>query len=121
MSLHLRISARFFDPAGTTPMKSTKDSGLSTQYSPTRRDLLESVGHGFGTLALAALLGRDGCAEPPSNSSSGGVLRTLHHPPKAKRVVQLFMAGAASHIDLFDFKPELIKRHGLPSDFGEPV
>ena len=44
-----------------------------------------------------------------------------HHPPKAKRVVQLFMAGAASHIDLFDYKPELVKRHGQPSDFGEQV
>ena len=42
-------------------------------------------------------------------------------PPKAKRVVQLFMAGAASHIDLFDYKPELVKRHGQPSDFGEQV
>ena len=40
---------------------------------------------------------------------------------KAKRVVQFFMAGAASHLDLFDFKPELIKHHGKPSDFGEPV
>ena len=47
--------------------------------------------------------------------------RALHHPPKAKRVVQLFMAGAASHIDLFDYKPELVKRHGQPCDFGEPV
>ena len=44
-----------------------------------------------------------------------------HFPPKAKRVVQLFMAGAASHIDLFDFKPQLVKRHGEASDFGEPV
>jgi len=35
--------------------------------------------------------------------------------------VQFFMAGAASHIDLFDYKPELVKRHGQPSDFGEPV
>jgi hypothetical protein len=35
--------------------------------------------------------------------------------------VQFFMAGAASHLDLFDYKPELIKRHGQPSDFGEPV
>lgn len=43
------------------------------------------------------------------------------YPAKAKRVVQMFMAGAASHIDLFDYKPELIKRHGQVSDFGEPV
>src|SRR5262249_46729660 len=45
----------------------------------------------------------------------------LHHKPKAKRVVQLFMAGAASHIDLFDYKPELVKQHGKPSKFGEHV
>ncbi len=42
-------------------------------------------------------------------------------PPKAKRVVQLFMGGAASHIDLFDYKPELVKRDGQKSDFGEHV
>jgi hypothetical protein len=41
--------------------------------------------------------------------------------PKAKRVIQLFMAGAASHLDLFDYKPELVKRHGEKSDFGEHV
>ena len=45
----------------------------------------------------------------------------IHHPPKAKRVVQLFMGGAASHLDLFDFKPALIKHHGEKSDFGEHV
>ncbi|WP_236618027.1 DUF1501 domain-containing protein [Rhodopirellula europaea] len=45
----------------------------------------------------------------------------MHHPPKAKRVVQLFMAGAASHIDLWDHKPLLEKLHGEQSDFGEPV
>jgi hypothetical protein len=54
--------------------------------------------------------------------ADGGALGgTLHHPPKAKRVVQFFMSGAASHIDLFDHKPELVKRHGQPSDFGEHV
>ena len=47
--------------------------------------------------------------------------RPLDPPAKAKRVVQFFMAGAASHLDLFDFKPELVKRHGQPSDFGEKV
>jgi hypothetical protein len=41
--------------------------------------------------------------------------------PKAKRVIQLFMGGAASHIDLFDYKPALIKHHGEESDFGEKV
>ena len=46
---------------------------------------------------------------------------TLHHPPRIKRVVQLFMAGAASHLDLWDYKPLLEKHHGEASDFGEHV
>ncbi|MDX1944171.1 MAG: DUF1501 domain-containing protein [Pirellulaceae bacterium] len=88
----------------------------------TRRELLASVGQGFGSLALAALLGQDGAsAAAPPTLGAGGALPKLHHPAKAKRVVQLFMAGAASHVDLFDFKPELVKRHGQDSDFGEPV
>jgi hypothetical protein len=66
-------------------------------------------GGGLGGIALAALLGGETAAARP------------HHPARAKRVVQLFMAGAASHLDLFDHKPELVKRHGQPSDFGEPV
>ena len=53
---------------------------------------------------------------------ANGVLNgTLHHPPKAKRVIQLFMGGAASHLDTFDFKPALIRHHGKKSDFGEHV
>jgi hypothetical protein len=85
----------------------------------TRRELLQSLGHGFGALALSALLRNESSAAPTPDPR----LPTprFHHPPKAKRVVQLFMAGAASHIDLFDFKPELVKRHGQPSDFGEHV
>jgi hypothetical protein len=79
--------------------------------------MLWRTGGGIGGIALAALLHRD----PLSAAESGGVLAALHHAPKAKRVVHMFMAGAASHIDLFDYKPELEKRHGEPSDFGEHV
>ena len=45
----------------------------------------------------------------------------MHFPAKAKRVIQLFMSGAASHLDLWDYKPELVKHHGKKSDFGEKV
>ncbi|MCA9222429.1 MAG: DUF1501 domain-containing protein, partial [Planctomycetales bacterium] len=57
-------------------------------------------------------------AEPNVGGALGGV---LHHPPRAKRVVQLFMAGAASHLDTFDYKPALEKHHSEASDFGEKV
>ena len=69
----------------------------------------------MGGLALASMLSRE-----PLQAGIG-LPAGLHHPPRAKRVIQLFMAGAASHIDMFDHKPELIKRHGEESDFGEHV
>ncbi len=89
------------------------------QGSPlTRRDFLWQSGGGLGGIALAALLGTEKALAGTAPGVLGG---TLHYPAKAKRVVQLFMAGAASHIDLFDYKPELVKQNGQPSDFGEPV
>ena len=85
-----------------------------------RRQILQKVGHGFGGLALAGLLSQENHAATTSASNPGAV-KVLHNPPQAKRVVQLFMAGAASHLDLFDYKPALEKHHGEKSDFGEHV
>ncbi len=83
-----------------------------------RRDFLATLGQGFGGLALAGMLQCDDLLAAQTPGVLGGV---LHHPAKAKRVVQLFMAGAASHVDLFDYKPELDKRNGQPWDPGEKV
>ena len=74
-----------------------------------RRQLLQTTGQGFGALAFTSLQAAE------TRHRSQVVI------PRAKRVVQLFMAGAASHIDLFDHKPDLVKHHGEPSDFGEAV
>ncbi|MEX2580666.1 MAG: DUF1501 domain-containing protein [Verrucomicrobiales bacterium] len=78
--------------------------------SPDRRRFLGALGGTFSGLALGDLLARDGVL-------SG----TLHHPPRANRVVQLFMAGAASHVDTFDHKPLLARKDGEPWDPGEEV
>lgn len=89
-----------------------------------RRDFLSHSAHGFGALALASLLQADGltaASEGAIDVGSGGILKTLHRPAKAKRIVQLFMSGAASHLDLWDHKPALEKHHGEASDFGEHV
>src|SRR5579859_5457163 len=69
-----------------------------------RRDFLWKLGGGLGGIALAQLLD----AQPTG-------------PARAKRVVQLFMSGAASQCDTFDYKPELIKRNGLAFDPGGKV
>ena len=82
-----------------------------------RRDFLWQSGGGLGGVALASLLGQEKLL-----AGTKGILHgKLHHPPKAKRIIQLFMGGAASHMDTFDFKPALIKYHGQPSNFGEHV
>ncbi|MCA9026594.1 MAG: DUF1501 domain-containing protein [Planctomycetaceae bacterium] len=85
-----------------------------------RREFLQQSGWGFGSLALAAMMLEESQAAN-SPAAGGGVLEQLHYPAKAKRVVQLFMGGAASHLDMFDYKPALEKHHGEPSDFGEHV
>lgn len=86
-----------------------------------RREMLWHTGGGLGGIALASMLDNEGLIAG-TNSLGGGVLTgKLHHPAKAKRVVQLFMAGAASHIDLWDHKPALEKHHGEPADFGEKI
>ena len=81
-----------------------------------RRQWLWQAGGGLGGVALAWLLDRE----------SARADSTIRHPgpsfqPKAKRVVQLFMSGAASQVDTFDYKPELIKRHGAKFDPGGRV
>ena len=81
-----------------------------------RREALWRLGGGLGGIALAAMLGEESLAERPRPAGGG-----LHHPAKAKRVVQLFMSGAASQCDTFDYKPRLVRDHGKPWDPGEKV
>ncbi|RCS46406.1 DUF1501 domain-containing protein [Bremerella cremea] len=83
-----------------------------------RREFLQRNAWGFGSLALTSLLLQD---QASANTGTQGILHAPHHPAKAKRVIQLFMSGAASPIDLFDHKPMLEKRHGEEADFGEQV
>lgn len=85
----------------------------------TRRDTLKRLGAGFGSLGLASVLADSSWA---GGASADGTLadggqdgvtasalspKAPHFAPKAKRVIQLFMAGGPSHLDTFDYKPEL--------------
>ncbi|MSU37299.1 MAG: DUF1501 domain-containing protein [Pedosphaera sp.] len=87
-----------------------------------RREFLWRSGGGLGGIALASLLGEAGFLSAATPAPGGRPeVGSPHHKPRAKRVIQLFMGGAASHLDLFDFKSELVKRDGQKSDFGEHV
>jgi hypothetical protein len=79
----------------------------------TRRQLFGRMATGIGTAALASLLTENASATAHHATwVSRGVLRTPHFAPTAKRIIYLFQSGGPSHIDLFDYKPELKKHHG---------
>lgn len=84
-------------------------------HPTSRRRFLEQWGGGLGSIALMHMLGRESDAARPE--LNGG----LHHRAKAKRVVQLFMSGAASQCDMYDYKPLLIQRSGEKFDPGGKV
>ena len=88
----------------------------------TRRQLFGRASRGLGTVALSTLLNPQLFAASskvsgaPSNADPGshGVLKPLHFPARAKRVIYLFQSGAPSQLDLFDYKPRLIALNGQP-------
>src|SRR5258708_4858380 len=78
-----------------------------------RRWFLRECGGGLGAMALGQLLGSPSqAADSPQSLINPLAPRQSHFPGKAKRVIFLFMAGAPSHLELFDNKPELAKFDG---------
>jgi hypothetical protein len=73
----------------------------------TRRELFKKGALGLGGVALGSLLAKEA-------SATGGLPGLPHFAPKAKRVIYLFMNGAPTHCDLFDYKPKLQELHGKP-------
>ena len=93
--------------------------------APSRRRFLGTAAGGAGAIALEWLLARSahGADAPrPGAGKNPLAARPPHFAPKAKRVIFLFMVGGPSQMDLFDPKPELVKRHGqpLPETTGRP-
>jgi hypothetical protein len=81
--------------------------------SLTRRRWLQHSGLGFGGLALASMLARDGVASELAPMSPG---TGPHRPPRIKNVIWLFMVGGASHLESFDPKPALNEHAGKTID-----
>jgi hypothetical protein len=85
-----------------------------------RRDFLQWGGTGLSSIALAALLheqrllGGEQPIRPLIDPARPYAARSPHFPAKAKRVLMIFCSGALSHVDTFDYKPELVKRHDTP-------
>jgi len=74
----------------------------------TRRTFLRDSSIGLGSIALASLLAGDAAGSPANPLAP----KAPHFPGKAKRVIYLHLSGAPPHLDLWDYKPELVKRSG---------
>src|SRR5687768_14606056 len=93
----------------------------------TRRDFLSNAMFGIGAIAVADLLNRDGrlmaaAADGAGAGAAGPIARpSPHYAAQAKHVIHLYLGGGLSHIDSFDYKPELEKYHDkdLPANFGK--
>ncbi|XZE56922.1 DUF1501 domain-containing protein [Planctomycetaceae bacterium SH139] len=112
------------DPSGTPVDMSALDyRGLQQ-----RRQLLKRTAVGFGNLALLSLLQRQSAnAAETGNQQAGEQLagnplaaQQPHFPPRAKRVIFLFMKGGPSHVDTFDPKPLLDRDDGKAPPFALP-
>jgi hypothetical protein len=96
---------------------------LSAAPLLSRRHFLWEVGGGLGGIALSWLLAQDARA-----GQSPYAEKPTHFPAKAKRVIQVFAPGGVSHVDTFDYKPDLEKRNGkeltgkgkIDTFFGQP-
>jgi hypothetical protein len=90
----------------------------------TRREFFGRAARGIGAAALATLL-QPRSAQAALAQASGGVVSPLHFPPRAKRVIHLYMAGGPSHLETLDYKPELARLSGqaMPESFtkGQPI
>ncbi|MBP3957039.1 DUF1501 domain-containing protein [Gemmata sp. G18] len=93
-----------------------------------RRGFLRDASTGLGGIALAALLAEQGLLaddkaplRPDIKPDSPLSARKPHFAPKAKRVLTIFCSGAVSHVDTFDYKPELVKRDGQPLPGAEKL
>jgi hypothetical protein len=91
-----------------------QDCGNHPSFS-SRREFLNSFAWGMGGLSLASILN----FSTHTLEASGALgAKKPHFQPKAKAVIQLFASGAPSHVDTFDYKPELQKRDGEKHDYG---
>jgi len=85
---------------------------MSLDQYITRRALLGRTAQGLGSVALASILHQQARAAADANKWRG-IVSAPHVPPKAKRVIWLYMAGGMSHLETFDPKPKLAKMNGM--------
>jgi len=105
-------------------METLTDPRIERIAWQTRRHFLRDALGGIGSIALASMLGQR-CGADPAEAGSGVVdplaPRAAHFAPRATRVIYIHLTGSPPHLDLYDYKPALVKRTGedCPASFLE--
>ena len=98
------------------PMHHDHSRGIAASLA--RRAFLARAAGGIGGLAAGSLLAADAAVAATGSQAAlaawPGVIRPFHVPPRAKRVIWLYMAGGMTHLDTFDHKPKLAAMNGQP-------
>ena len=90
------------------------DTTIQQKLHLTRRHFLRDCQLGLGGIALASLMNGPAKANPPADQTNPLRPRPPHFPAKAKNVIFLHLSGAPPHLDMYDYKPELVKRNDEP-------
>src|SRR5262245_5053430 len=108
-------------PRGRSPMPYEPILSHSGRRLLDRRRFLAGAAEGLSGIALASLLSDDGLLANDASPLRPEILadrplaaRRPHFTPQARRVLVIFCSGACSHLDTWDYKPELIKWHDKP-------
>ena len=105
---------------------------LAGRHLLSRRASLGNMAYGLSSIGLAGLLSQNNVLgseiaeqgdpiRPQIQAANPNALRNAHFVPKANKVLMIFCSGACSHLDTFDYKPELIKRNGQPMPGGNDL
>jgi hypothetical protein len=95
----------------------TMNLGAMHRLLTTRRHFFGECGYGVGKVALASLMAQGLVGQTARGATAAAGLlspKPAPYTPRAKRVIHLFMAGAPSHLDMFDYKPKLAELEGKP-------
>ncbi len=95
--------------------------GDETESARSRRAFLQLAGGGFGMLALETLLCEQARAAGPERAHNPLAARPGHFPARAKSIIWLFMNGGPSHVDTWDYKPELERADGKKLEGFDPT
>ena len=96
------------------------NSDFLSTLVPSRRQILKTISSGFGYLAFSSLASMAAAKEKRQDKPVGGPLapKEPHFKARAKRVIFLCMRGGPSHVDTFDYKPQLAIDNGKKGKYG---